>query len=370
MGVQWCCGLIILSIFMCVLVYQKTDWLPAVTLGYLLINSIIAFGNPNFQYASNPELIAFITMDAIYAMMCLMLFSTFAINLTPQWLRMIRDGIPFLTITNSIFVIGGAISCVLRAKTDWFNGLGGGLHAPIYLEYPSMAMYFIFGRGRLQNGVGYSGFVDYSGMNAVLMALGIPFIKKVLWIVPVVAAIILSKSSIPYGVMAVMGGAFLVSKYRARLNPVYLLVLVPMLIGLAVEKGQLFDSAKRFDAYRLFFLAWKKDSNWWIGSGPGSFQSLAPIVQIKNGFMIGKDHSYFWLWAHSDWLQNLLENGIIGSILVMALFTTVLVRLYRKNDAQLFSLACGIGSAAIFDFPIRYFSMAFLTIFIIASAYI
>lgn len=374
MGLQWCLGLSVMCLFIGYQIFVKSkSLLPALAFTYLAINSVYTFGFVNDKYPQNPELAPMLALGSVFALLSLLLISiaTYSMDKNDDGItRMLM--IPFGVI-NAIWVCAGQ----LKDSIAYLSLIGSKYYGPLRTVYDHLIdIKFI---GRLSGGVGISGFIDYAGMNAVMMCLSIPFALKIvdkqLRLVSLgllISAIIASKSSIPYGVLAIMLLGYAMADRKISIKTVGFAVS-PMLVAACAEGKRLFDSAHRFDAYKLFFTAWKQNSSWLIGSGPGTFQSLAPVVQIRNNFMVDVDErhsSYFWLWAHSDWFQCLLENGIIGLTLCVTLFAVVLYRLYKKQDAQMFSLACGLGAAAIFDFPVRYFSMAFITAWVVASAYL
>lgn len=362
MGVQWCLGFALISLFIAFKVWERAGILPASLFSYLSLSSIYKIGVPDPLMAANPQLQMSLTTGALSALVFMLGFVFFFLYFNSLEDAAIRRMLNWSTVANSIYVIVGAIG----------------------------------GWGRLSQGVGVSGFLDYSGMNACLVAIGIPFIGgspllKVAFYSLALVAIILSKSSIPYGVLVVVVVSYIISRFtvidvfgdllsRTRKTAQLLwgcltgLAITTVLVGAAymIEGNRLFDSAKRFEAYRLFFLAWKKDGNLLWGTGPGSFQMLAPIVQMKNNFMVDltmTHSSYFWLWAHSDWLQSFLENGAIGVILAIVVYVVALLKLYQKDDYQVFAMFSGLGASAIFDYPLRIFIFSFLSVYALARAY-
>ncbi len=232
-------------------------------------------------------------------------------------------GIRWLTATNSLYVIWGYFG-------EW---------------------------GRLKYGFGWAGFLDYAGMNGVMIALGIlsfyPLtpIKSVGLVVSVLA-IVLSRSSIPYGVLGVCLAARLFQERKAWVVWGFL----PIFAGWIAERGRFFkpDGSGRFSAYGVFMSDWWSQGRILFGQGLCSFRELGHVIQSRHAFNLHE----IWPWLHSDWLQCVFELGVIGFLLYACLFVQTAKKLY--NDRLLFPIFIGLGAAGVLDFPIRYFPMAFL----------
>ena len=118
---------------------------------------------------------------------------------------------------------------------------------------------------------------------------------------------------------------------------------------------------------------WKafKD-NHWLGTGAGSFRYYFPFVQQDAAFtMLGAGERYYE-HAHSDYLQALMEYGILGCIPLCLFFMVLLLRsisaVLRRPSVHL-SLLVGVGAFALhawWDFPAQCPSVLLLVIFILA----
>lgn len=69
----------------------------------------------------------------------------------------------------------------------------------------------------------------------------------------------------------------------------------------------------RIAAWEMFMGFWRTNVNMVWGSGTGSFFQWGVIVQRIENFQ----PKFLWLWMHSDWLQLIFENGIVGMILAI-----------------------------------------------------
>lgn len=117
-------------------------------------------------------------------------------------------------------------------------------------------------------------------------------------------------------------------------------------------------------------LAMLADSGWW-GFGPGNFSIAFPHYTAALGSKI----EGFWRFAHQDYLQTLIEWGLVGGAVWSILFLGGLVagvRCYRKQ-AKLLSTAdrtllfttllalFGVAMHAFVDFPLQIASLQFYT---------
>lgn len=178
-----------------------------------------------------------------------------------------------------------------------------------------------------------------------------------------VIAMIISRGSIAWGVLtaAILGYFVCRERFSRRLWVGMGLCLIPLLIGFMIEGVQLLDSARRFEAYSIFMNAWWDIGHWALGLGPGSFRALSGVIQKANNFMVNPDGTmWLWPWIHSDWLEGVFTLGFLGGILMLSIFLEILLKLYRKNDQELFAIMCGLGASAIFNYPSKYFVTALL----------
>jgi hypothetical protein len=149
-------------------------------------------------------------------------------------------------------------------------------------------------------------------------------------------------------------------KIKKLAIPVLLICLV---LGIArLLDPNLFGDSQRILLFKRFIPEWWNNYNIYIGSGIGSF----PYVSINL-----QDKLHWWndgifLWMHSDWGQLLIEGGIVGLALSIALFVDVFRRLY-KSTIHVSSL-CGFSAAMVFNYPMRYV-MVFVLCYLILIAY-
>ena len=231
---------------------------------------------------------------------------------------------------------------------------------------------FLTDRGHLPRTLGWSGILDYPGLNGSLIALGVTSFfsleKKYAFpgIVLAISGITLSYCSIPYGVLFVCLSSFIVRTKRCNLLGA--LPLACILAFFSHKNHALFDSSGRFAGYRVFVTDWLQRGHYLIGDGFGSFIKLAFSVQKRTGFGVSGQTMDLWPWAHSDWLQTLLETGAIGLASYLAVFVSTIKNLWEQKSSQL-DMAMGLSAMAIFDYPARYFVTAFLMSHVVCVAH-
>jgi len=332
---QWFLGLSVAFGFLSLKIWEKLHWLPAVSFFYFAENALYSgfyrYQADHYgQYLSNSSLVCLVCVCALIA---------FGLSADDWTKKAVLALLPIYGLLNSIYVIVGAIT----------------------------------GHGLLIEGVGFSGFENYSGMNGVSIALSMPFwIKKCkrwwIYFLVCLAALVLSQSTISYGVLGIGLIAYWICDHKNPLEAFVCVLWIPALMAI-FEKKHILNSSHRFQAYKVFLGAWWRNAEHFLGSGFGTFQVIGPIIQDNTGFMISPDHHYYWIWMHSDWLQTLFEGGYVGLALMGGLALHVLYKLYKLKDVKVFSLASGLCAAGVFDFPLRYLSLSLLAVLTVRVAY-
>lgn len=167
-----------------------------------------------------------------------------------------------------------------------------------------------------------------------------------------VPAILVSVSSISFGALIVGFMAFFILWAWEQDRGA-----IPFIIGgslaLAVagwEIGPLIDAdwgkhITRLEAWPMFYEGFGAPTL--IGAGLGSFKVLGPTIQQINNWNIGIGE--WWLWAHCDWLQILLELGIVGAILSACVYISLLLRSLKRP--LLFSSVIAYGVILAGNYP-------------------
>lgn len=130
---QWFIGLTILSFPICILVQKKTSILFSVLFSYNCVWTLACvFIQCSFIPKFKTEIVIFSAMQHIQVLIVIISL----LLVSHARLLKIKNALPFYGVINSVYVIGN----------------------------------YLF-QNRLTNSMGYQGFLDYSGMNAVLIAI-------------------------------------------------------------------------------------------------------------------------------------------------------------------------------------------------------
>lgn len=324
---QWEMGFVLISVYL-FLGIKKLPFLFKVSASLFFIYALsrLQIAARVQEFLSFNQYYLALASFALFQYVAVSLISLFWVNIPASTMKDSKKIFCTLSVLNSIYVISGY-------ALDFNKGL---------------------------EGVGYSGFLDYAGINGTLIAATVPMLvekKDKLGIVLSLLAIYFSKSSIPFGVLGVGLSSLLIIKLKRESFKPMIMILAFILFFLNLSSGKSsFDSAYRFDAYKIFMSEWLNAKHFALGTGPGSFWPIAFHAQMETGFM----NYQYWFWnMHSDWLQILFENGIVGLLLVITFSIVTIKKLNKKKEAGLVCSCLGILSSGIFSSPLRYFPFAF-----------
>jgi len=124
-------------------------------------------------------------------------------------------------------------------------------------------------------------------------------------------------------------------------------------------QNELFSDSFRIKHWLLYFAWWLKSDNQLLGTGLGSFYGFGPYIQKLYNLKIAG----ILPTAHNDWLQILMELGLIGFILSQIVFIKTLIA--SRKFPIFFSSTFTFGVVAFLNMPLRYpiVSLAGLIIF-------
>lgn len=299
-------------------------------------------------------------------------FQTLAIS---KWLFFINTS--FTIIASFIILIIHRARLKVEVLFEAF-----GLLNIINSVYVILGHYYKF--GYLPEGVGVSGLLNYAGLNGCLVAASLPFTIMVfkprkylypLLLLPL-SAIILSKSSVPYGVLFLsVTGMFLPKINKGFLFILLILLALIFLTAYRLEGNNLFNSAYRIDAYKVFIKEWIYLANikkhiYFFGTGPGTFFVLGREIQQKTGFMMNQSggNSFYWTLMHNDFLQAIFETGFIGALLGFLVILKVCFHYFYTNRYA-FGCALGFLGTMLFNYPLRYMLTLTFGVTLILGAY-
>lgn len=227
---------------------------------------------------------------------------------------------------------------------------------------------------------GFKGLKELCKNDMVQIAL-----DAIMLIVPVVA-IFCAKASVPVGVLAIMIGAYILCQTKKTwLSAAF--VSAVLLAGFAFTPDLLGNSG-RFGIWKLSLKWWWNNADIWTGTGNGMFFLIGPMLQHKElaanaGWTLSSpdpnvlsavgslfvNPDQWWIWAHNDWLQALIELGIIGVLLYLSLFVAGLWRAWKKGLSAEFAVLTGIGAAACFNFVVHSALFAVAAVLVVARIF-
>lgn len=233
-----------------------------------------------------------------------------------------------------------------------------------------------FLRGKTE-GMSTGGFFDQGGMEGCFIAITYPlfwFIKsinrftKLLRLLPPIAILILAipaSASIP---LAVFVGTFIFAFFRV--SPLKLWkkvsiatagVVVTAILGVLVN-DRFFNSSSRFRVYELAINMLKEKTHYQIfGLGTGSWSVWGPLLQDFHNVAKGE----WFTWIHSDFLQVLFENGLIGLILLLWVGIQALTRVTKSDHWWIGASLFAYGLSMIFNYPFHLAVHSFLGLFLL-----
>jgi hypothetical protein len=145
-------------------------------------------------------------------------------------------------------------------------------------------------------------------------------------------------------------------------------------IGMRIKGVDFFENDGRFRTmYLPAFDHWFSGNGWvhLFGFGNGTEGYLLPrwINELPSHRTAspGTTFDYFF-WQHSDWLQQLIEQGVIGLIALVTMFVCALQQSAKKAP-WLFCAVAGYGTMAVFNFPAHLPAHALVGVTLLAMTF-
>ena len=211
------------------------------------------------------------------------------------------------------------------------------------------------------------GLLGYPGMNASFIAISLPlFLKstenlKFKWvfmgIFVGVFAVLISNSSIPYGILWVLAVVYSM-KSRKLLFAVGSLPI----LGYFILGDQFLNSAGRFLVYEKVF-KWFHQSflfNPMLGTGNGTFIALGPVAW--------GDRKDIMSWLHSDIGETYLTMGVVGIVILGYVFLKA-IWIHKNQNIHYFAGLSAWMGCAVFNYPQHVAPTAILGMLYVVSAF-
>jgi hypothetical protein len=205
----------------------------------------------------------------------------------------------------------------------------------------------------------YPGLMIAPSFNTALAALAVPFIPW--W----AAVFVIATAIAHHGATAllILAAEFLGDViYRRRL---YWQLIPVLLVGGALtyahHTGKWLDGYDRIEHWKVFFAWWAQSWHWIVlGVGPGTFIWISIIM--------GKFTTPLFLQMHSDWLQVLWEEGLVGFSLSIWVWMDA-VRRARQQRVENLAGVFGVAAFCLTYHPFRFFPSALLATWIFVTVF-
>lgn len=142
-----------------------------------------------------------------------------------------------------------------------------------------------------------------------------------------------------------------------------LILTIPLIAGIMALSYRMngisfFRHADRTEQWK-FFMNWLfENEKQWLGTGLSTFQWVGPILQNKT--------TDIFIWMHSEPLQIIFEQGLLGFALALILTYQCLSR--SVKTPWLFVASIGLITISLTQFPLRYPVGQFLTLLLIRAS--
>jgi hypothetical protein len=193
------------------------------------------------------------------------------------------------------------------------------------------------------------GLSSYPSHNGCMIALTLPialwrlgktshakYLQPLVFVLAVVA-VLMTKSSVPVGVLAVVGA----------LTSIWLYPPIVGIVGVAylMQPKQMFTSSGRFEGWAVIWEWFISSGRIFFGQGTGASEII-----LGNSMLMGQTHPGM-NWAHNDYLQVLFDHGAVGLGMLLSVF--IFAAYASTSRRPLFCALMGYGGTMFFNFPLH-----------------
>lgn len=194
-------------------------------------------------------------------------------------------------------------------------------------------------------------------MSGCLSATLLPLCGRRPWVACLVlASVFFARHSLPVATLCVILGVYAIRTRRWSMLGLGLSMSVGILAFVGIHG--IFDTSGRWITWRDSMHFWQS-ANPFFGLGTGTYFLLGPMLTSPRGEIFP--------FMHSDYLQVLFEQGIIGLGLLLLLYGVALWRSRRRSP--LFYSLVGYGAYGGANMPMRYPLTALLGVFLLHWAF-
>lgn len=352
---HWSAFMAIVAIIISISIYQKYGLAPALCVAWTICSGMMVFLNPGRNSELGAQLAQSFDNVALSATLSFVLLVVVALLCTRKGLENIEESFAGACIANTLLVFyqffrgfpaGGFIG------NPSMNGCLIAMTYPLLVMKPELNLY------------------DSLSLSKAFKFHWVRIIWDILCVAGPIAAVFMSKASVPVATMGVvMATMFLFSDGVSRsLNTIgkRLSVATSILGAMAVMGFMVIPdfsaSSGRYAIWRESYKWFEQNANIWTGSGLGSFFLWGPFIQ--NQADLGRGN--WWIWAHNDPLQCLIETGAIGLALYAWLILDTSIRYYTVQKKYLLVCLCGYLFSSFFNFPSHIAATSLFLVVILA----
>jgi len=323
-------GLQFLALVFSAEMWRRIHWSVGLALFILLGSGIHTFFFPgNYPIVQDPFIITRGAGEILYSVVSLLFFSSLILFKSDKFFKQILRLLFFCALLDSAVLI--------------FNFL-------FLKQRPPYAM--------LNNGTADAAFI--------VCLLPMAFEKRI-WLLPMIIALILSKSNTAIAGIGIALAFYLLPKLKFK---TWLKIMIPSLLGIILLAYLVLDKHFMGDSGRgvVWQGSWRfylQFANPWIGFGTGTFTVWG--IAWQKAAHLNDPKFPLWAWLHNEFLEILFENGIIGLVSSLAVFYFILKRTYKKSIA--FPIACVYGLTAMTEMPLRLFVTQILGVCLLSEAF-
>lgn len=286
---------------------------------------------------------------AYFTWLACALFASYVIGRRTTWAAGL---LAFWTAYSALRIFAVPTSPYAYMTPEWNAGLSCGAASALALialaffvakhlrPWAWQALAAINGAWLLFGGQGVAGNDSMSGcFEACLLPLCFddPLLSMV-----AVGACLAARKSQPIALLFVVATLMLLRRKRFKTTASAALAFFG--VGTLICKHALFNSDGRTELWKISYDFFRDHANVWAGMGVGTFYEIGPFLTAA------KNHGVF-VTLHSDWLQQIFEQGIIGVVVAAIVFAQALF-VVRKNERLFIALFC-YGLFALANFPLH-----------------
>lgn len=268
-----------------------------------------------------------------------------------------------------ILILG--ITQLLKNRTTFFKYFRGVCVA--FVVFNALMILGQFANHRCVVGNSCTGFVGNPSITVGLMVALLPLFidswKEDWWLmIPIVAAVFVSRSSIGIGMLAAYACLYLFPwklnlKTILKQSAIAVSGVVALFSAAYMYLGwELFFTSSRLSVWSYMMARWRKPDNIPFGTGLGTYHVFSINLQHYGNI----EAQSYWNTLHQDWLQIIFETGLVGGILALAVYLVALGKVLVKKEygvamsVVLYGLYMAMNPAMHFPYPILFGACLFL----------